>query len=174
MSLSRDSTTLSRYSTALSRYSTTLFRYSTALFRYSTALSRTPQLSLQIPQIPLRTPQDSLGTLQTPQGLSGGFVGFGSPPGTSGTSPLSSGRPKGPKTISYSLLGGPGGSWRLWADSGGSDWFWLAPAAGLRNSGAAVAILALARKLGVDFGVDFSVPGCAGLDCSCGGNRRWW
>jgi hypothetical protein len=174
MSLSRDSTTLSRYSTALSRYSTTLFRYSTALFRYSTALSRTPQLSLQIPQIPLGTPQDSLGTLQTPQGLSGGFVGFGSPPGTSGTSPLSSGRPKGPKTISYGLLGGPGGSWRLWAGSGGSDWFWLAPAAGLRNSGAAVAILALARKLGVDFGVDFSVPGCAGLDCSCGGNRRWW
>ena len=158
MSLSRDSTTLSRYSTALSRYSTTLFRYSTALFRYSTALSRTPQLSLQIPQIPLGTPQHSLGTLQTPQELSGGFVGFGSPLGTSGTSPLSSGRPKGPKTIFYGLLGAPGGSWRLWADSGSSDWFWLAPAAGLRscaqfwrscrnsgsgcNSGAAVAILA--------------------------------
>jgi hypothetical protein len=102
--------------------------------------------------------------------------------------------------VSWGVLGGPGGSGLALGALIGSGWLRLlacaaarnsgaavailAPAAILaqlsqfwrscRNSGAAVAILALARKLGVDFGVDFSVPGCAGLDCSCGGNRRWW
>ena len=71
--------------------------------------------------------------------LSGGFVGSGSPPGTSGTSPLSSGHLKDSKTISYGLLGGPGGSWGLWAGSEGFDWFRLALAAGLHRILASVA-----------------------------------
>ena len=79
--------------------------------------------------------------------------------------------------VSWGVLGGPGGSGlALAAILAQLSQFWLRPQfwRSCRNSGAAVAILALARKLGVDFGVDFSVPGCAGLDCSCGGNRRWW
>jgi hypothetical protein len=92
--------------------------------------------------------------------------------------------------VSWGVLGGPGGSGLALGALIGSGWlrllacailaqlsqFWLRPQfwRSCRNSGATVAILALARKLGVDFGVDFSVPGCAGLDCSCGGNRRWW
>jgi hypothetical protein len=76
--------------------------------------------------------------------------------------------------VSWGVLGGPGGSGLALGALIGSGWLRLLACAAARNSGAAVAILALARKLGVDFGVDFSVPGCAGLDCSCGGNRRWW
>ena len=75
-------------------------------------------------------------SIQTLQGLSGSFVGFGSPPGTSGTSPLSSGHPKGPKTISYGLLGGPGGPGGSGLTLGtliGSGWLRLAPAAGLHS-----------------------------------------
>ena len=77
--------------------------------------------------------------------------------------------------LSWGVLGGPGGSGLVLGALIGSGWLRLALAAGLR---AVAAILALAGKLGVDFGVDFSVPGCAGLDCSCGGrcggNRWWW
>ena len=96
--------------------------------------------------------------------------------------------------VSWGVLGGPGGSGLALGALIGSGWLRLAPAAGLRScaqfwlrllapatglrSCAVAAILALAGKLGIDFGVDFSVPGYAGLDCSCGGrcggNRRWW
>jgi hypothetical protein len=56
---------------------------------------------------------------------------------------------------------------RAWAQLGVAECgFWL-----LRHSGCD-------WELGVDFSIDFDVPGCARLDggCGrrCGGNRRWW
>ena len=44
-----------------------------------------------------------------------------------------SGHPKGPKTIFYGLLGGPGGSGLALGALIGSGWLRLAPAAGLRS-----------------------------------------
>jgi hypothetical protein len=51
-------------------------------------------------------------------------------------------------------------------------------ASGRGKAGAMELRCAAVWELGVDFSVDFGVPGCARLDggCGgcCGGNRRWW